>query len=114
MSHTETHFGKLRKIETDLTVDEWCEVKCAKEGINEIPSYFDSWKEAILDKFYDKLFIVDDEIWEVIEHVESDGEDLDVMIPNSDGTITFAQQFYNGGTCLSEVIEEGIKRVKGK
>jgi hypothetical protein len=34
------------------------------------------------------------------------------MLPNEDGTITFIQQFYNGGTCLSEVIEEGIRKIK--
>lgn len=112
MSHTETHFGKLRKIETDLPIEDWCKEKCINDGIDEIPSYFDSWKETLLDKFYKKLFIVDDEIWEAIEHIESDGEDLDVMIPNSDGTITFVQQFYNGGTYLSEVIKEGIQRIK--
>jgi hypothetical protein len=34
------------------------------------------------------------------------------MIPNEDGTITFFMEFYNGGTCLSEMIEEGLERLK--
>ena len=38
--------------------------------------------------------------------------DIDVMIENPDGTITFVYQFYNGGTCLSECIEHGLARLK--
>jgi hypothetical protein len=66
-------------------------------------------------EFNNKYFIVGDEIWEAIEHIKNDGfDDIDVMIPNEDGTITFVQPFYNGGTCLSEVIEEGIENLKNK
>jgi hypothetical protein len=115
MSQTETHFGKLRKIETRMPVEEWCQHKCYGAGITEIPSYYSDWTETFLDKFHKKFFIVDNTIWEVIEHIENeDGEDIDVMIPNSDGTITFVQQFYNGGTCLSECIENGLKELNKK
>lgn len=112
MSQTETHFGKLRKVETTLTLEEWSKEKCNKENITELASYNDNWVEELRDNFNNKYFIIDDEIWEAIEHIESeDGDDIDIMIPNSDGTITFVQQFYNGGTCLSECIEDGIKKL---
>ena len=114
MSQTETHFGKLRKVEIEnQTTEQWCENKCNEADIIELYSYCNNWKEMFKGEFYKKFFVVEDEIWEVIEHIESeDGEDIDVMIPNEDGTITFVQQFYNGGTCLSECIEDGIKRIK--
>jgi hypothetical protein len=118
MSQTETHFGKLRKVEIEnQTLEQWCEIKCKEVGIEKIESYHDSWNEQMRDcrEYYNKYFFVDGEVWEAVEHIESeDGENIDVMIPNTDGTITFVQQFYNGGTCLSECIEDGINRIKDK
>ena len=114
MSQTETHFGKLRKVilEEGQTIEDWCRKKCEAEGIIEISSYHETWAEEFKYSLDGKIFIVDNEIWETFEHIENDGfDDIDVMIPNEDGTITFVQQFYNGGTCLSEVIEDGIKRL---
>jgi hypothetical protein len=112
MSKTETHFGKLRKVELSTTIEEFCSQKCNEIGITELPSYMDSWKEEFIDTFNQKFFITGDEVWEAIEHVEESDGDIDVMIPNEDGTITFVMQFYNGGTCLSEMIEDGLKRLK--
>ncbi len=115
MSHTETHFGKLRKVEipANHSIEDWCRERCQDKGITEISSYNESWLEQLRDHLYEKFFVVGEEVWEIIEHIESeDGDDLDVMILNPDGTITFVNQFYNGGTCLSEVIEDGILRLK--
>jgi len=118
MSYTETHFGKLRKVELgDQTIEQWSKSKCNEIGETELASYYESWQEKLTDcsEFYKKIFIVDDQVWEVIEHIESgDGDDINIMIPNEDGTITFVQQFYNGGTYLGECIEDGIKNLKLK
>jgi hypothetical protein len=112
MSHTETHFGKLRKVNLgEQTIEQWCESKCRENGTNEIESYHDNWVEQFRDDYYKKYFIVKDEIWEAYDHIESDREDVDVMIPQPDGSIMFVMQFYNGGTCLSEMIEEGLERI---
>ncbi len=115
MSQTETHFGKLRKVVIDegCTIEDWCREKCEEKGITELASCYDSWLEQFRYELIEKkYFIVGDEIWEAFEHIKNDGfDDIDVMIPNEDGTITFVQQFYNGGTCLSEVIEEGIEKL---
>lgn len=113
MSQTETHFGKLRKIKLEVSLEEWCKEKCKEKGITKIHSYNTSWEEAFRDEFYDKYFIVDGHVWKSFDHIKSDGyEDIDVMISNDDGTITFVLQFYNGGTCLSECIEDGLRKFK--
>lgn len=114
MSQTETHFGKLKKVEINTSLEEWFKEKCKEKGIEELPPYSDDWKDAFCDKFREKFFIHEEEVWEAIDHIETDSEDIDIMIPNVDGTITFVMQFYNGGTCLSEVIEEGLVRLKTK
>lgn len=116
MSQTETHFGKLRKIKLKVSLEEWCKEKCKEKGITKIPSYYTSWEETFRDELihlYNNYFIVDGQVWESFNHIKSDGyEDIDVIIPNDDGTITFVQQFYNGGTCLSECIENGLRKFK--
>ena len=107
MSNTETHFGKLRRVDTVLTVEDWCRNQCLLAGKRELESYYKNWQEKIRGDFNEKYFIVGGQIWEVIEHIEvEEGEDINIMIPNPDQTITFVQQFYNGGTCLGEIIEE--------
>ena len=113
MSYTETHFGKLRKVELNSSIEEWCKEKCNENGIIELSSYYDNWEEEFSESFEGNFFIVDDEVWEIFDHIkESEGDDINIILPNEDGTLTFVQQFYNGGTCLSEMIEEGLKRLK--
>lgn len=114
MSQTETHFGKLKKVELTQPVEDWCKDECTKLGKDSLPRCFSSWKELLMDLTrYDKYFFLKDEVWEAIEHVKSDGDsDIDIMIPNEDGTISFVQQFYNGGTCLSECIENSLLELK--
>jgi hypothetical protein len=33
------------------------------------------------------------------------------LTPNEDGTLSFTMRFYNGGTCLSECIEEELLKL---
>lgn len=115
MSQTETHFGKLRKIEIEpnQTVEEWCLNKCLEiSDYNELPSYYDSWKDLLKYEFDRNYFFIDDQIWVSFDHIESEDDDINYMNLNEDGTITFIMQFYNGGTCLSELIEEGLEKLK--
>ncbi len=112
MSQTETHLGKLRKIvfEEGQTLEEWCEDKCKELEINEKESY-NTWYEELKDNYYEKYFLVKGEIWEAFEHQKLQEADIDILTENEDGTLTFIQQFYNGGTCLSECLEEAIEKL---
>ena len=114
MSYTETHFGKLRRVETSLTVENWCKNQCILAGETELSTYNETWEEQFRVNFPEKCFIVNGQIWEAIEHIETEDSDIDIMIPNLDRTVTFVQQFYNGGTCLTEVIEEGLANLQKK
>lgn len=113
MSNMEAHFGKLRRVELpeNYLLEDWCREKCQAREITEISSYNDTWEEQFKDHFHEQYFIVNGEAWEVFDHVESEDGYADIMIPNADGTITFFMEFYNGGTCLTEMIEEGLERL---
>ena len=115
MSYTETHIGKLRKVDLKgLTVEQWAEAKCREKGITELESYHDNWKEEFLDSGkYNTYFFNGDDVYETFDHVEiEEGNDIDILTPNNDGTYNFVMQFSNGGTCLSEMIEEALEKLK--
>jgi hypothetical protein len=114
MSQTETHFGKLRKVVFDegQTLEQWCEAKCKELDVHKLSSYNKTWYEELRGEGQEKYFFVKEEIWEAFDHKEfDDSDDIDVLTENEDGTLTFIQQFYNGGTCLSECLEEALERL---
>ena len=88
------------------------------DGITEMPTYMDSWIEVFRDHFdgynknRDEYVIVGESVFKMIEHKETDDEDYFMnLTENSDGTISFHGQFYNGGTCFSEMIEEAVEKL---
>lgn len=115
MSEMETHVGKLRKIDRQgKSMEDWCMEKCMDEGITELHPSYTSWEELFIDDSYETYFIVDGEIWELFDHKDLNDYDIYEMTPNPDGTVSFTMRFYNGGTCLSECIEEGLQELNKK
>ena len=112
MSEMERHIGKIRKVDLgNYTIEEWCEKKCKSIGIG-LDECYKSYKEALLTDPYPSIVIeVDSTLWEIIEDNEEENtEDISILTPNNDGTYSYIMQFYNGGACLSEMLEDGIKK----
>ena len=112
MSEVERHIGKIRKIELNgMMPEEWYQKECEKRGISK-PDFYDTWKQCYNDEFWPlSPAEVDGELWEIVEdREEDDTEYLSILKKNPDGTYDYLMQFYNGGTCLSEMLEEAIKR----
>lgn len=116
MSHTETHIGKLKKviIKDGSTIEDWCREKCLEIGKSVLSSYNENWIEQCKCSFSQKYFFLDGCIWEAVEHKELDSDPGSIyeMYENEDGTVSFVMQFYNGGTCLTECIEEELIKFK--
>lgn len=113
MSQTEFHVGKLVPVDLQgLTLEEMCKKICQEWGCTEIDSFNDSWEEQLKSDSYERYFIVDGIIYFLQDHTEDepDGHFMN-MRRESDGTINFVTQFYNGGTCLSEMVEDGISEM---
>ena len=115
MSKTALHIGKLRKIElkSDQSLEDFYKEKLKEIGITELRKYDNDWEDAFRDEFNEKYFIVNNIIWEAFEHEEKDdSNDIYELKSNPDGTLSFIMKFYNGGTCLSECIEEELEKLK--
>lgn len=112
MSETETVKGKIKLVPfADKTLDELCEYICKIRGVSEPNDFYGGWIDQLQEELYDDYIIIDECLYCIIEQ-----EDLQEMgwsdaSMNDDGTIDFFVQFYNGGACLSEVIEEAVKKL---
>jgi len=112
MSRTELHFGKLRKVELNTDLETFYKEKLKEIGITELRTYDNDWEDAFKCELGETYYVVKGQLWEVFEHKEEeDDEDIYKLTPNPDGTYSFIMKFYNGGTCLSECIEEELEKL---
>lgn len=121
MSQTETHIGKLQIKHKDFSIEAFRQFLSENEGL-----YVDDLEERLEDG--DSVILVTQGDWrgvnlyayhnntlyKFLEHKKLDDEDIDITTPNGDGTIDFAYQFYNGGTCFTEMLEDGLSKIKNK
>lgn len=113
MSETERHVGKIKLVGSDKQIiEEWCKAKCESLGIG-LGDYYEGYKGALLSEAYPAVAVeVDGVLWEIIDEEEDADDNLSHFTPVSDGVYSYVVQFYNGGTCLGEMIEEGIQKLK--
>lgn len=108
MSETVHYKGVLKQVER--LDGESLEEQCKRLlGNNELPSYFDSYADWLVDNYYKTMTIQNGVVYEV-EKVEVD-LDSDIFIANQkkDGSIEFEVRYYNGGCGFDEALEEAIK-----
>lgn len=110
MSHMEFHAGRLKELNLrGNSVEDWCKLQCEVEGTKELTA--PTWVEQFTwssprSKDY---VVVGDHVYYLAEHFAGDDMDYEMrLFPQEDGTISFVGQFYNGGTCFEEMIEEAL------
>lgn len=111
MSEQQIQRGKFKKVDLQgNTIEEWCEQQCVNLGITN-KRHDETWKWFFFDLYCDRFFIVNDELYEIIEV-----EDLEidyVQVDKQDNDIySFYATYYDGGTCLTECLEDGLKEIK--
>lgn len=125
MSKTETHIGKFKIIcsnDEDTkkyikeNLSEWWNIIEYKDGswdINETHGFYEKYWKKNIPFDYD-VIQVNDKHWLIKyeKHKEFDeSEPIEEISLNSDGTYDFLTQFYNGGTCLSEMVGYMIEKI---
>ena len=108
MSKTVHYKGVLRKVER--LEGENLEEQCKRLLNNkELPSYFDSYEEFLLDNYYKSMTVQNETVYE-IEKIEIDADsDIFNATIRDDGNVEFEVRYYNGGCGFDEAIEEAIK-----
>ena len=120
MSQTEFHTGKLYPVKIEKSLEETCRAIAARRHIELGEDWQEDFRDAF-DEYKDKTGSVQDEeyfihgenLYRVIDHEESSDEEYFMKLNrNSDGSLSFIGQFYNGGTCFSEMLEEALDELK--
>ncbi|MFO1442869.1 hypothetical protein KDN24_06525 [Bacillus sp. Bva_UNVM-123] len=111
MSETVHYKGALRKIER--YEKESLEEQCKRLLDNkELPSYFDTYEEYLLDECYKEITVQGG----IVYHIEKEELDPYDEIFNSSikdsGEIEFEVRYYNGGCSFNEAIAEAIENIK--
>jgi len=120
MSETKQYFGKVKNILRTNNIEDECKKLAQNNGLKELPEYYSSWEELVRDNLSDKYVIINNEndnysIYEIIENKEDNYSDITYVSkedPKNPGTRSFIMKFYNGGTCLSECLEESLKKIE--
>jgi hypothetical protein len=116
MSQTEFHTGRLYPVRLAGTLEETCRAIATRHDIE----LGEDWQEDFRDKFNEyeyknkrtteEYFIHGEKLYRVIDHEELlEASEYFMKLSREDnGSISFIGQFYNGGTCFSEMLEEAL------
>jgi hypothetical protein len=115
MSQTEFHTGKLYPVKIKNNLEETCRAIAMRHNIE----LGEDWREDFRENFNEyeykrkkvteEYFIHGEKLYRVIDHEESDDNEYFMKLSRDDnGSISFIGQFYNGGTCFSEMLEEAL------
>ena len=119
MSRTEFHTGKLYPVNFGKDLEGFCRRIAKSNGLE----LGEDWQEDFRDSFdeysnkrnsqKEEYFIHGENLYRVIDHVESEDSEYFMNVTrNNDGSLQFMGQFYNGGTCFSEMLEEALDELK--
>ena len=112
MSRTEFHNGTLGLI-TSHNIDDMAKLILLKEySINSLPSDYNSYVEYLCDNYYYKFIVIDNKLYEINDtEIEEDDFTMEEIRP---GYYKYNGGFYNGGTCLHEMLEEFLLEILSK
>jgi hypothetical protein len=133
MSETEIHTGKMRVFERNANevLGDYFKRFLESKGIEYSKADFD--KCFVLDDPDDtrenlrdfirrfegawrkRDFVVtyeNDLIFDFVEHAYHEDMDIRTLTKNDDGTYDFVMSFYNGETCLEEMLGDAFARIK--
>ena len=118
MSDYERHKGTLVKVDTDLTKGQFVS-KLIEDYEIKVPAYYDLTVEQDFQYFCSgtiaddyEYYFSDKGIYK-IDNTECDSDDdIFEYSKNEKGEVEYQFQFYNGGTCLSEQVDELIEKIE--
>lgn len=112
MSEQQTKKGKFKKVDLQgKTIEEWCKEQCI--NIGKTNKWEDeTWKEFFFDMYWDGFFIVNNELYEIIEVEDLDNSYYVQVDKQDDVTYSFYATYYNGETCLQECLEKGLEEIE--
>jgi len=115
MSETKQYSGKIKLIPKHAHED--FQGQCKRMLGERFPDYeiHDSYEYSsqLFDVSHMGFVNNNTDLYEIINLIEEDPNDCWIkMTKIDDGIFTFNTSYYNGGTCLDEMIEHGLKKLE--
>lgn len=108
MSYTETHQGCLIPV-TSGDPEEF-----AKKYIVDVEdrqlSEYDTYLEMLLEEYYNNFIMINNKLYSI---QDNELEEANWHQYNSDGSIDYCIQFYNGGASFTEALKYELEDVRG-
>lgn len=106
MSQTERITGTLRKLDRKGVETTGDVKKRIWEATETEPYSEDEWD---FKDYWKKYVVAGNDVYEILYKEDHEPDDCYCDLKyNPDNTIDFSTSFYNGGTCLNEMLEEAL------
>lgn len=110
MSEYETHRGKLIPVDLEgQSLEDYC-----KELLDDSGYVYDytKWKQDFHELMYEDYIIYGDALYKIEDNERDDGDSfVEATKDKETSVINYDMRFYNGGTCLREMLVEVFKIV---
>ena len=115
MSETVRECGKFIKVDTlsTETLEDTCMRICMIKGLKSLEeyTYYDTYEELLLGELYENYFEYNNELYEIVQLKKVDPYEDYINIEKNGNIYSFDTLYYNGGACLSEILEEGLDKL---
>ncbi len=116
MSEMRNYSGKIELIEKlkGETFEELCKRIFLERTEDEQLENCTNYEEALFEEFWEDEYVkCNDNLYKITYLMEKDFSENSVdLIETSNGEYEFDARFYDGGTCVSEMIEKGLKKLQ--
>jgi len=111
MSEMVHYNGILKRVErlNNEDLEDCCKRLCNNE---ELPSYYDDYKEFLTDEYYKKYTILGCDVYSIEKIKDYQDEDIFELNKISNDEYSFQLRYYNGGCSFDEAIEEAFSKMK--
>lgn len=79
------------------------------EGVSTID--YEGAAEEFKNLCYEEFYIYEDKVYKIVKEALNPYEDIFDAKKGVDGEIIFELKYYNGGCCMSEALEESLKKI---
>lgn len=110
MSEQQTKRGKFKEIDLQgKTIEEYCKEYCISRG--EEKDDDETWREFFFDMYWEDFFVVNDRLFQLIAVEKLDSVNYTKIDKEDNGVYSFYSTFYNGGTYLTECLENKLEEM---
>ena len=111
MSEQQIRKGIFKEIDLQgKSIEDWCKEYCLEHNMtNKFED--ESWEEYLFDARWEEFFIVKNRLFQIIKNKGVNYRYYTQIDKLEDNTYSFYSTYYDGGTCLTERLEDELGNI---